>query len=475
MTFSKLIANICIAALSTLIQIRDGLAQTPGRPNIIVILTDDMGYADMGVQKILDDIRTPNLDALAQGGVLITNGYVTAPQCQPSRAGLITGRYQTRFNMELNGDGPLKQEEITIAERLKEAGYITGMAGKWHLEIGRKEEEIARRHRQARSRNTAGATERVPDRTEFMPWNQGFDEFLTGSMQRYFASHLPDGTPLASSPTMVNDTRFRIDVQSEWAVSFVERNADKPFFLYLSLFAPHVPLEAPKNYLDRFPGASGERQLALAMLSAVDDGVGRLMAKLKEKGIEKRTLVIFLSDNGAPLREKAWNGSLNTPLVGEKGMLTEGGIRIPFIAHWASVLPAGTKYEHPVISLDIAATATTLAGLEHDERLDGVNLMPFLLGKDNEAPHKELFWRWRSQSAMRMGQWKLVKLSDQRTYLYNLHSKEGERKNLLPKKREIAREMERKLAAWAAEMNAPGLPSGQPVQADISFYDSHVK
>src|SRR5690606_4165922 len=190
-----------------------------------------------------------------------------------------------------------------------------------------------------------------------------------------------------SSPTMVNDTRFRIDVQSEWAVSFVERNADKPFFLYLSLFAPHVPLEAPKNYLDRFPGASGERQLALAMLSAVDDGVGRLMAKLKEKGIEKRTLVIFLSDNGAPLREKAWNGSLNTPLVGEKGMLTEGGIRIPFIAHWASVLPAGTKYEHPVISLDIAATATTLAGLEHDERLDGVNLMPFLLGKDNEAPH----------------------------------------------------------------------------------------
>jgi arylsulfatase A-like enzyme len=353
----------------------------PKKPNIIVILTDDMGYADVGIHGVEKDVRTPNLDALAKSGVRMTNGYVTAPQCVPSRAGLITGRYQTRFNLEMNGQGPMKPEEITLAERLKTAGYTTGFSGKWHLESGREEEQAA-----ARNRDTANAPPKlIPNRGIYMPYNQGFDEYLVGAMTRYAASHTLDGKKLDNAPQTINNKAFRVDVQAEWAVSFVDRNADKPFFLYLPFFAPHVPLEATEKYLSRFPDATKERRMALAMVSAVDDGIGQLVKKLTEKGILENTLIVFLSDNGAPLHKNAWNGSLNTSLLGEKGMLTEGGIHIPFIMSWKGTLPAGKVYEKPIISLDIAATAIEMAGLKPDKALDGVNLMPFLLDKTTKV------------------------------------------------------------------------------------------
>ena len=442
---------------------------TPKKPNIIVILTDDMGYADVGIHGTEKDVRTPNLDALAKSGVRMTNGYVTAPQCVPSRAGLITGRYQTRFNLEMNGQGPMKPEEITIAERLKTAGYTTGFSGKWHLESGREEE-------QANVKDTTnGKPKPIPNRSIYMPVNQGFDEYLVGAMTRYSASHTLDGKKLDNAPQIINNKAFRVDVQAEWAVSFVDRNADKPFFLYLPFYAPHVPLEATEKYLSRFPDAVKERKMALAMISAVDDGVGELVKKLTEKGILENTLIIFLSDNGAPLRKGAWDGSLNTPFLGEKGMLTEGGIHIPFIMSWKGTLPAGKVYEKPIISLDIAATAIEMAGLKPDKALDGVDLMPFLLGKNKKSPHDVLYWRWRSQAAIRMDNWKLVKLTDQKSYLFDLNSKEKEDKNVLDKHPKIAAELEKKLLAWSMEMIPTGLPKGKPSAGDTYFFDTFLK
>lgn len=438
-------------------------AQNSKKPNIIVILTDDMGYADVGIQGSEKDLLTPNLDALAKSGVRMTNGYVTAPQCVPSRAGLLTGRYQTRFGMEMNGQGPLKLEEVTIAERLKLAGYTTGFSGKWHLESGNEEEKAAK---------DKNEIQKPLDRSMYMPVNQGFDEYLAGNMIRYQASHEIDGTKIENAPKMIVNKEFRVDVQAAWAVSFVDRNAQKPFFLFLPLFAPHVPSEATEKYLNRFPNATKERKIALAMISAIDDGVGNLVKKLKEKGILENTIIIFLSDNGAPLRPKAWNGSLNTPQVGEKGMLTDGGIKIPFIISWKGVLPAGKVYEKPVISLDIAATAVNLAGLEPDKALDGVNLMPYLLGKNKNMPHEILFWRWRSQSAVRMDNWKLVKLSDQLTYLFDLNSKEGENKNVSTENPKIVAQLEKRLLDWSQEMIPKGLPEGAPNKADTYFFDT---
>lgn len=444
---------------------------TAKKPNIIVILTDDMGYADVGIHGTEKDVRTPHLDALAKSGVRMTNGYVTAPQCVPSRAGLITGRYQTRFNLEMNGQGPMKPEEITIAERLKIAGYTTGFSGKWHLESGREEEQASAKNKE----NAEGKPKPIPDRNIYMPYNQGFDEYLVGAMTRYAASHAPDGKKLDNAPQILNNKAFRVDVQAEWAVSFVDRNSEKPFFLYLPFFAPHVPLEAPEAYLSRFPDAKNERRMALAMISAVDDGVGQLIKKLKEKGILENTLIIFLSDNGAPLRKAAWNGSLNTPLLGEKGMLTEGGIHIPFIMSWKGTLPVGKVYEKPVTSLDIAATAIQLAGLKPDKALDGVNLMPFLLGKNNKSPHDILYWRWRSQAAIRKDNWKLVKLTDQKSYLFDLNSKEGENKNVLDSNPKVAAELEKKLLDWSMEMTPTGLPKGEPSKGDTYFFDTFLK
>ncbi len=432
----------------------------PSKPNVIVIFTDDHGFADLGAQGVRDDVKTPHLDRLAAGGVRMTHGYVTAPQCVPSRAGLLTGRYQTRFNLETNHDGPLLHGEVTIAERLKRAGYITGMCGKWHLNPNRQ------------SKNTPPGAKPL----DFMPHRQGFDEYLCGPRRRYLASHDAKGNKL-DKPAMVEDRRFRIDVQSDWAVNFIDRHAggDEPFLLYVSYFAPHVPLEATDRYLARFPGEMPhERRLALAMLAAIDDGVGRITEKLEEHGVERNTLVFFISDNGAPLKQGAWDGSLNEPLVGEKGMLTDGGVRVPFLVSWPGVLPAGEVYEKPVISLDVAATANALAGLPHDEALDGVNLVPHLRSEAEVPPHDRLYWRWRSQAAVRQGRWKLIMLGEHHRLLFDLASPQHEHANVIADHPEVAAELEAHLKRWAAAQNPAGLPTGKLHPEGSKFFRAHL-
>ncbi|MFM7412207.1 MAG: sulfatase [Planctomycetota bacterium] len=357
------------------------------KPNILLIYSDDHGWADLGIQGVDDDIRTPHLDKLAQDGVRFTRGYVSAPQCVPSRCGVITGRYQQRFGVEDNGKGPLPLSEQTIAERLQPAGYLGGWVGKSHLDVGGE-------------KGGSKGSRILPDH---MPHRQGFVEYFRGELRQYYASHDQEGQPFADAPHLVKDDRFRVVVQTEAALSFLDRRAstpEQPWFLYLAWYAPHVPLESPEPWFSTTPAQLPlKRRQALAMIAAMDDGLGRIRARLREMGEERNTLIFFIGDNGAPLGN-AWDGSVNLPMVGQKGMLAEGGIRVPFVAAWPGRWPAGVTYDKPVINLDVAATAAAAAGLPHDARLDGVNLTPFVTGQDTSAPHDALYWRWGSQAAV---------------------------------------------------------------------------
>ncbi len=424
------------------------------RPNIIVIFTDDHGHADMSCEGVLDDIKTPHIDWLAAGGVRMASGYVTAPQCVPSRAGLLTGISQNRFGVESNGanlDG--FNAELTIAERLKKAGYATGMIGKWHLgpirEIG----------------------------------THGFDDvFAKNSNRPGWANYALDGTD--RGPGAEKTGLYHLDACSQAARAFIQRHHDRSFFLYLAYRAPHVPLDAPERYLKRFPGEMPERRRqALAMLSSIDDGVGGILKSLRQYSLEERTLIFFIGDNGAPLKihkldapggGPGWDGSLNDPLNGEKGMLTEGGIRVPFVVCWKGTLPARRVYQHPVTSLDVASTALAAAGLPADNRLDGVNLVPFLSGKQAGAPHEFLCWRWVAQSAIREGRWKLLRGGD-REYLYDLNADREEKHNALAANPEIAQRLRTKLRAWAAEMQPPGLAIRPMAATWDDYFDFYLE
>lgn len=418
------------------------------KPNIILIYSDDHGWADLGAQGSDQDIRTPHLDAMAREGVRFTRGYVSAPQCVPSRAGVLTGRYQQRFGVEDNNKGPLPLTELTIAERLKTAGYVTGQVGKWHLDLvgGKKGDKLLRSSK------------------EFMPHAQGFDEYFRGELRQYLASHDLSGKPFADAPHLVADNRFRVVVQTEAALSFLDRRTAKPeqpFFLYLAYYAPHVPLESPEPWFSKTPvHLPKERRQALAMMAAMDEGIGQLRAKLKAMGQDKNTLIFFIGDNGAPLG-KSWDGSLNTPLIGQKGMLSEGGIRTPFVAAWPGQLPAGQVFDKPVIALDVAATAIALAGLPADPVLDGKDLTPFLSGKNQGTPHERLFWRWGSQAAVLEHPWKLVRLGDREEMLFDVTLPDGENlaKNQAKARPEIVARLRTALKAWSDTLTPPGLPT----------------
>lgn len=456
--------SLTIRALMLLWAVAPWAAHAEPKPNILVIFTDDHGYADLGAQGVDRDIRTPNLDTLAREGVRFTNGYVSAPQCVPSRAGLLTGRYQQRFGLEDNRQGALPLSEQTIAERLRAAGYVTGQVGKWHLDLPKAVGED-------------GERDRTPQLAA-MPHAHGFDEYWRGEMGQYVVSHALDGHRFADAPHRLTDDRFRVVVQTEAALSFLDRRRAKPeqpWFLYLAWFAPHTPLASPEPWFSRTPaGLPLQRRQALAMIAAMDEGVGRIREKLRALGTERRTLIFFIGDNGAPLRPNAWNGSLNRPLVGEKGMLTDGGTRIPFVAAWPGTLPAGKIYERPVSSLDVAATAVALAGLPHDPVLDGVDLVPFMTGRNTGNPHEALFWRWRSQGAVRAGRWKFVMVGPDRRLLFDLDSAEGENRDRLAEFPAVADDLQKKLIAWDRSLPAPHLPRGANRQ-DRLFFDPLAK
>ncbi len=473
-----------MVAASILLSYCDEARAAPKRPNVIIIYTDDHGYSDLSCQGIRDDVKTPHTDKLAAEGVRFTAGYCSAPQCRPSRAGLLTGRYQNRFGLEQNGDAGLPWSERTIAERLADAGYVTGMCGKWHLDgaVGSNGDRPDGTRGQ-RAINNQGQYKGNRLNNPGYADGHGFQEYLCGSMRTYVATHDASGESLGGKKIHV-DQRFRIDVQAAWAASFINRHSatNKPFFLYVPFFAPHVPLEAPEKYLQRFPGKMPRRRrLALAMLSAVDDGVGLISKTLEDKGVAANTLVFYISDNGAPLKihkidapggGPGWDGSLNEPWIGEKGMLTEGGIRVPFIARWPARFVKGKVYERPVIALDATATALTAAGLKRDEKIDGVDLAPFLTEKTAGDPHDALYWRWVGQAAIREGDWKFLQ-GDDRAYLFDLSSDQHEKQNLITKHADRAAHMRKKLHEWSRGLMDPS-PNTALSRAGGNYFDHYL-
>lgn len=412
-------------------------ARPPGRPNIIVVVTDDQGYADAGFQGA-EDIATPHLDALAQAGVICTSGYVTAPVCAPSRAGLLTGRYQQRSGFHDSAWSPLvglATETTTIADVLKAEGYATCALGKWHLGQLPQYRPLVRGFTQHYGFLGGGRS--------FLP--------LKASQDVAFVPKDPDQVDLWRNETRADDPDYVTDAFGDEAVACIRRHKEQPFFMYLAFNAPHVPLQATEKYLLRFPQLMGARRTYAAMLSAVDDAIGRMTDTLRETGLEQDTLIFFLSDNGGhPLA----NASRNTPLRGEKSTLYEGGIRVPFVVKWTGTLPAGTKYDHPVSSLDIMATAAGSAGVKalKELRLDGVNLIPHLAGKESAPPHETLYWRFIKHRAVRHKNWKLTLPSDGPEGLFDLSNDVSESRDLSSAQPEIVEQLKAMHASWNAEM-----------------------
>jgi arylsulfatase A-like enzyme len=428
------ILTICAFATS-------GWAQTVP-PNIVVILADDLGYGDVGFNGC-PDIPTPNIDSLANNGVRCTNGYVTHPFCSPSRAALITGRYQHRSGYEAQPVGDdsnprlgLPIQELLLPQMLKPAGYVCGAIGKWHL----------------------GAAPNL------LPTNRGFDEFfgfVKGSSVYYNAMLLRNTTPLTESA-------YLTDAFTREGVSFINRHATQPFFLYLAYNAVHEPYDQPPTmYMDRVANiADPNRRNFAAMVVALDDGVGQVMQTLQAQNLLDHTLVFFLSDNGSP-------GTFfthNDPLRGYKFDALEGGIRVPLAVQWTGRLPAHIVYDEPVSSLDIVPTAAAAAGvsLPTDRVYDGLNIMPYLAG-EQVSPVRTLFWRWFGLGpdspapqntiwAVRSGPLKLVteRAKDyQPPALYNLLDDIGETKDLAAVQPAAVKSLTRRYAQWTLDTIPP--------------------
>ena len=420
-----------------------------GKPNILVILADDVGYGEFGFQGA-DDIPTPNIDSIARGGIRFTQGYVSGPYCSPTRAGLMTGRYQTRFGHEFNSTARvsgLSLQETTIADRLKGLGYSAGVVGKWHLGDG----------------------------MEYRPMRRGFGEFF-GTLANtpfFHPTNFVDSRISPETRPVTDDSFYTTDEYAERSVDWIEKHKDGPWFLYLPFNAQHAPLQATQKYLDRFPNVKDEkRRIFSAMMSAMDDAVGRVLDKVRALGQEEETLVFFLSDNGGPT---ASTTSRNGPLRGFKSTTWEGGVRVPFCVRWTGTLPAGKTYENPIIQLDILPTALAAAGVtaesdSPDRPLDGVNLLPYLKGERTDKPHETLYWRFGPQTAIRHGDWKLVtgREGGLVTGLFNLAEDIGESRDLTDRDPAKAEELQVLWDRWNAEQAPPSAPEnarGTPKKA----------
>jgi arylsulfatase A-like enzyme len=418
---------------------------TPVKPNILVIVADDLGYADIGVHGG-KDVPTPNIDALAASGVRCTNAYVSAPYCSPSRAGFLTGRYQTRFGHEFiphvgeEGKLGLPLDQRTIADRLRGAGYATGLVGKWHQGFDRAHHPLSR----------------------------GFDDyfgFLVGGHNYLLRKDAEAEFGSAYSWNMIYRDRelqkldgYTTDLFTDESLAFMDRRKDKPWFLYLAYNAVHTPLEVLEKYGKRVPKSitDPERRGYLSLLIGLDDAVGRITASLRKTGKDKETLIFFFSDNGGSGRKPflAYNTAVNRPLRGDKGQTLEGGIRVPFFVSWPDKIPTDKTYDQPVISLDILPTACAVAGAKADADTDGVDLLKRLSGKDASAPHEALYWRFGPQKAIRKGKWKLVDWRDFETtresgwQLYDLEKDVGEKNDLAKAEPRIVADLSASWEKW---------------------------
>ncbi|MDA7640702.1 sulfatase-like hydrolase/transferase [Opitutaceae bacterium] len=432
------------------------VGQAADQPNVIVLFADDLGYGELSCQGN-PEIPTPHIDSIAANGVRFTDGYVTGPNCSPSRAGFMSGRIPTRFGYENNPIGARNEDptigfpadEVTIAETLQDAGYVTGIIGKWHL----------------------GGT------AAYHPFRHGFEEFFgftheghyfvpppwTGVTTMLRRKTIPGGgegrwvgkknliyhtwpsnepdydanNPIVRGGQPVEEHEYFTDAITREAVDFIDRHDDKPFFLYVPYNAVHSPLQGADAYMEKFAHIEDiQRRIFAAMLANMDDSVGNILKQVRKSGLEENTIVFFLSDNGGPTKELT---SSNLPLRAGKGVMHEGGLRVPFMVQWKGTIPAGKVYEKPVTSLDIYATAAANAKAVAPKNIEGVDLVPYLTGRNSGRPHETLFWRQGGKAGLRHGDWKLVRMGGRKTVgnanweLYDLSNDLSEENNLANK------------------------------------------
>jgi len=425
-----LLAGLCSACSET--------AEPDNPPNIILIMADDLGYGDLGCYGSRT-MQTPQLDSLAANGLKFTDFHANAPVCTPTRAALLTGRYQQRAGLEgvIYVRGETRQvgmdtSEVTVAELLKDAGYQTAIMGKWHLGY----------------------------KKEYNPVQQGFDEFygyVSGNID--YHSHY-DNAGIYDwwhNLDSIKEEGYVTDLITDHAVDFIDKNRDRPFFLYVSHESPHVPLQGRQDTAYRFPdrdfsylGPVDDQERAYReMIEVMDEGIDHIMQKLRALDLEENTLVIFCSDNGG-LEGFADNGALR----GFKGKLWEGGIRVPAIAHWTGTIEPG-ETDATVLSFDFMPTFLALAKADKPANLalDGKDITPLLFGQ-NERSERTVFWRYRQQKVARKGDWKLI-VSENDTTLYNLQNDLAEQNDLKTRQPERTAELLQVLSSWEADITAP--------------------
>ena len=409
---------------------------TAERTNIILIMADDLGYGDIGCYGS-KKIKTPNIDALARRGMKFTDYHSNCPVCSPTRAALLTGRYQQRCGIEgvvtaaKHRHTGMALEEVTFAEVLKKRGYVTGIFGKWHVGYN----------------------------VQFNPAKQGFDEFIgyvSGNVD--YHSHIDQAghDDWWKNCEKVPEEGYCTDLITKHGTDFIERHKEEPFCLYLPHEAPHYPYQGRKDPPERLSGGrKGQKtkgdEIARAykeMVEVMDEGIGRIVETLRRLGLERRTFILFCSDNGATKRGS--NGALS----GYKGSLWEGGHRVPAVACWPGRIKDGTITDQAVLGMDLFATMASIADakLPTGLKLDGIDLLG-MLTKGKKLPMRTLFWRYKKEKAVRKEQWKLLVQSNQ-VKLYNLEEDIGEKTNLAKVKPEIVKTLEDELLAWEREVSA---------------------
>lgn len=442
--------KIAIASAAGMALPKSDVIQLPDKhkkPNFLIILIDDLGYQELSCYCEKNPLfLTPNIDQIAKNGIRMTNGYVTAAICAPSRAGLLTGRYQERFGFYDNCDSEngLPPNEKLFGDYLKFAGYTTGIIGKWHLGWKKKDN----------------------------PLNRGFDEFFgfQGGFHDYFKTDLGHDNfkgqsyhPMLNGFEPVITKKYLTEEFTDRAIDFITRHSQQPFCLYLPYNAIHSPDQAPRKYLERFNNGKTPFDRRCAMINCLDDQIGRLTNTINKLNIADNTIIFFISDNG---------GVNNLPLRSGKGSFYDGGLRVPFIISWPGTLQKGITYDRPVISLDVMATILSVSGVgfPKDRELDGVNLMDFLTGQNKSVPHHILHWAstpWTPGAtvrfAIRKDNWKLVREQavEDNYELYNLAEDISETNNLLQQKKEIAQELIKLHQDWYKKMPASLLSPGQ--------------
>ena len=439
-----LVALACSGLMGTALLAAD--PPQPTRPNIIIFYADDLSWAETGCQGNRQ-IPTPHIDSIAAGGLRCTQGYVAATYCSPSRAGLMTGRYPTRFGHEFNemartGGPGLPLSETTLAARLKPLGYSTTCIGKWHLG-----ESAACR-----------------------PTQRGFDEFFgtLGNTPFFHPERFVDSR-ISSDVVAIEDPAFyTTDAYADRAVNWLTARGKEPWFLYLPFNAQHKPLEAPQKYLDRFPEIiDPDRKLFAGMMAAMDDAIGRVLAAVKARGEEEETLIFFIGDKGCP---RAGTLPTNGSLRGFKAQTYEGGPRVPFLVQWKGRIPAGKTYDLPVMNLDVMPTCLAACGQPvggGSQIIDGVDLIPYFTGVKSGRPHDTLHWRFGKQWAVRSGDWKLVEShgGSGSPELYNLAEDMGEQHDLAASEPQRMAELQALHKAWNSQQAEPlASPEKKPKQ-----------